>query len=176
MNGNKKLEGKTGNGITKDKKLGLANNCFFIKKQLSILQLRGWLPSLLIGVSLRVTLLWYKSCCFSNANFLVIMLTRYSSLSQQGHLQPHSKSKAWQLSKNLEPETIQQTEPSDEWDSNSSDISFSRIWERTTPFPPHSTLSWFWTHCSSYMVTVIITFSIKMSIFLKHITHNLLPG
>ena len=45
---------------------------------------------------------------------LVIMLTRYWSLSQQGHLQPHSKSKAWQLSKNLEPETIQQTEPSDE--------------------------------------------------------------
>ena len=26
------------------------------------------------------------------------MLTRYWSLSQQGHLQPHSKSKAWQLS------------------------------------------------------------------------------
>ena len=26
------------------------------------------------------------------------MLTRYWSLSQQGHFQPHSKSKAWQLS------------------------------------------------------------------------------
>ena len=29
------------------------------------------------------------------------MLTRYWSLSQQGHLQPHSKSKAWQLSTRL---------------------------------------------------------------------------
>ena len=48
--------------------------------------------------AMRVTLLWYKPCCFSNVNYFVIMLTRYWSLSQQGHLQPHSKSKAWQLS------------------------------------------------------------------------------
>ena len=34
----------------------------------------------------RVTLLWYKPCCFSNANYKmhVIMLTRYWSLSPQG--------------------------------------------------------------------------------------------
>ena len=29
------------------------------------------------------------------------MLTRHWSLSQQGHFQPHSKSKAWQLSTRL---------------------------------------------------------------------------
>ena len=28
----------------------------------------------------------------------VIMLSRYWSISQDSHLQPHSKSKAWQLS------------------------------------------------------------------------------
>ena len=66
--------------------------------QYSILQLRAWLPSLWTGVRLRVTLLWYKPCCFSNVNYFVIMLTRYWSLSQHGQLQPHSKSKAWQLS------------------------------------------------------------------------------
>ena len=38
---------------------------------------------------------WFR---FGLVNFFVIMLTRYRSLSQQGHLQPHSKSKAWQLS------------------------------------------------------------------------------
>ena len=48
-------------------------------------------------VRLRVTLLWYKPSCFSNVNYYVIMLTRSWSLSQQGHLQPYSKSKAWQL-------------------------------------------------------------------------------
>ena len=38
-----------------------------------------------------------------NVCFFVIMLdTRYWSLSQQGHLQPHSKSKAWQLSTQLQ--------------------------------------------------------------------------
>ena len=63
----------------------------------AILQLCTWLPSLWTGVRLRMTLLWYKRCCFSNANYFVIMLTRYQSLSQHGHLQPHSKSKAWQL-------------------------------------------------------------------------------
>ena len=47
---------------------------------------------------LRLTLLWYKPCCFSNATYCVIMLTRYWSLSQHGHFQPHSKSKAWPLS------------------------------------------------------------------------------
>ena len=36
-----------------------------------------------------------------NANYFVIMLTRYWSLSQQGDLQPHSKSKTWQLSTQL---------------------------------------------------------------------------
>ena len=40
------------------------------------------------------TLLLFKC---KNANYFVIMLTRYWSLSQPGHLQPHSKSKAWQL-------------------------------------------------------------------------------
>ena len=34
----------------------------------------------------------------SNANYFVIMLTRYWSLWQQGHLQPYSKSKTWQVS------------------------------------------------------------------------------
>ena len=38
------------------------------------------MPSLWTGM--RVTLLWYKPCCFSNANYFVIMLTRYWSLSQ----------------------------------------------------------------------------------------------
>ena len=46
------------------------------------------------GVRLKVTLLCYKCCCFSNVNYFVIMLTKYWSLSQQGHLQLHSKSKA----------------------------------------------------------------------------------
>ena len=55
------------------------------------------MPSLWTEVRLRVTLLWYKPSCFSNVNYYVIMLTRSWSLSQQGHLQPYSKSKAWQL-------------------------------------------------------------------------------
>ena len=38
----------------------------------------------------KVTLLWYKTCCFSNVDYFVIMLTRNWSLSKQGHLQPHS--------------------------------------------------------------------------------------
>ena len=46
-------------------------------------------------------LLGYKTCCFSNVNYFVIMLSRYWSLPLQGHLQPHSKSKAWQLSTQL---------------------------------------------------------------------------
>ena len=45
-------------------------------------RLRAWLPSLGTGVRLRLTLLWYKPCCFLNANYFVIMLTRYWSLSQ----------------------------------------------------------------------------------------------
>ena len=49
----------------------------------------------------RVTLLRYKRCCFSNVNYSQIMLARYWSLSRQNHLQLHSKSKAWQLSKQL---------------------------------------------------------------------------
>ena len=69
--------------------------------QRSILQLPVCLPSLWTGVRLRLTLLWYKCCCFSNVNYFVIMPTRYWSLSQHGHLQPHSKSKAWQLSTQL---------------------------------------------------------------------------
>ena len=48
----------------------------------------------------KVDLVMIKTC-FSNANFFVIMLTRYWSLSQQDHLQPHSKSKAWQLTTQL---------------------------------------------------------------------------
>ena len=69
--------------------------------QSTILQVCAWLPSLSIGVRLRVTMLWYKSCCFSNVNCFVFKLTRYWSLSQQGHLQPHFKSKAWQLNTEL---------------------------------------------------------------------------
>ena len=46
-------------------------------------------------------LLGYKTCCFSNVNYFVIMLSRYWSLPLQGHRQPHSKSKAWQLSTQL---------------------------------------------------------------------------
>ena len=65
------------------------------------LQLHAWLPSLWKGVWLKVTLIWYKHCCFLNTNYFVSMLTWYWSLSQQGHLQPHSKSKAWQLSTQL---------------------------------------------------------------------------
>ena len=37
----------------------------------------------------------------SNVNCLVVMLTRYWSLSKQGHLHPHSKFKDWQLSTQL---------------------------------------------------------------------------
>ena len=55
------------------------------------------LPSLSTGVRLRLTLLWYKPYCFSNANYFVVMLTRYWSLLQHGYLHAHSKSKAWQL-------------------------------------------------------------------------------
>ena len=69
--------------------------------QQSILQLHAWLPSLWTGVRLWVTLLWYKPCYFSNVNDFVIMLTRYWSPSQHGQLQPHSKSKARQVSTQL---------------------------------------------------------------------------
>ena len=48
-----------------------------------------------------LTLSRYKPCCFSNANYFVIILTWFWSLWQQGHLQPHSKSKAWHLSTQL---------------------------------------------------------------------------
>ena len=70
-------------------------------EQWSILQLHASLPNLWTGVRLGVTLLWYRRSCISNVNYFVLMLTRYCSLSQQGHLQPHSKSKAWQLSTQL---------------------------------------------------------------------------
>ena len=50
---------------------------------------------------LRLTLLWYKPRRLSNLNYFVITLTRYWSLPR-GHLQPHSKSKAWQLSAQLQ--------------------------------------------------------------------------
>ena len=43
----------------------------------SSLQLCAWLLSLWKGMRLRVTLLWYKPCSFSDANYFVIMLTRY---------------------------------------------------------------------------------------------------
>ena len=72
-----------------------------LERQWSFLQLRSWLPSLWMGVRLELTLLWYKCCCFSNVIHFVIMPTTYWSLSQQGHLQPYSKSKAWQLSTQL---------------------------------------------------------------------------
>ena len=42
-----------------------------------------------------------EACCFSKVNCLVVMLTRYWSLLQQGYFQPHSKSKAWHLSTQL---------------------------------------------------------------------------
>ena len=47
-------------------------------------------------------LVMIQTCCYSNAGDFVIMLTRYWSLSQHGQLQPHSKSKAWQLRAQLE--------------------------------------------------------------------------
>ena len=39
------------------------------------------------GMRLRLTLLWYKRCYFSNVNYSVIILTGYWSLSQYGYLQ-----------------------------------------------------------------------------------------
>ena len=42
-----------------------------------------------------------SSCCFSNVNYFDIVLTRNRSLSQRSFFQPHSKSKAWQLSTQL---------------------------------------------------------------------------
>ena len=39
-------------------------------------------------------LVMIQTSLFSNANYFVIMLIGYWCLSQQGHLQPHSKSKA----------------------------------------------------------------------------------
>ena len=42
----------------------------------------------------KVDLVMIQTLLLSKTNFFVIMLTRYCSLSQQGHLQPHSKSKA----------------------------------------------------------------------------------
>ena len=80
-------------------KLGTTEFMHFM--EYSILQLRALLPSLLTGVRLRVTLLWYKPYCFSKVNCLVVMLTRYWSLLQRGYFQPHSKLKAWQLSTQL---------------------------------------------------------------------------
>ena len=74
---------------------------WLVSYQKPILQLCAWLSSLWTGVRLGVTLLWYKPCCFSNANYFVILLPGYWSLTHQGHLQPHSKSKAWQISKPL---------------------------------------------------------------------------
>ena len=41
------------------------------------MQLCAWLPSLWTGMRLKVTLLWYKPCCFSNANYFVILLIGY---------------------------------------------------------------------------------------------------
>lgn len=52
----------------------------------------AWLPSLWIGVRLRMTLLWYKRCSFSHVNYFVIKQTRYWSLSRQGHLYSHYNS------------------------------------------------------------------------------------
>ena len=43
-----------------------------------------------------------KHSCLSNANYFVIKLTRYWSLTLQGHLEPHSKSKAQKLSTQLQ--------------------------------------------------------------------------
>ena len=40
----------------------------------------------LTGMRLRLTLLWYKRCYFSNVNYSVIILTGYWSLSQYGYL------------------------------------------------------------------------------------------
>ena len=48
-----------------------------------------------------LTLLRYKTLLLLKVKYSVIMLTRYWSLSQHGHLQLHSKSKAWQLSTQL---------------------------------------------------------------------------
>ena len=42
-----------------------------------------------------------RRCCFSNVNYFDIVLTRNRSLSQRSFFQPHSKSKAWQLSTQL---------------------------------------------------------------------------
>ena len=72
--------------------VGLINHLLFAHKAVVMV-----LPSLWTGVRLRLTLFWCKCCCFSYINYLVIMLTRYWSLSWHGHLQSHSKSKAWQL-------------------------------------------------------------------------------
>ena len=56
--------------------------------QYSILQLCAWLPSLLTGVRLKITLLlWYKPCCFSNVNWFVVKLTSYWSLLPSASLQ-----------------------------------------------------------------------------------------
>ena len=38
--------------------------------QYSILKLYAWLPSLWTGVRLRLTLLWYKPCCFFKCKLL----------------------------------------------------------------------------------------------------------
>ena len=91
------------------------------------IQLCAWLPSLLTGVRLRVTMLCYKPCCFPNVNCPVIILTRYWSLSQQAHFQPHSKSKALQLSTRLwsgplsaMPKTIRRTNY--DWFGNRSQV------------------------------------------------------
>ena len=46
-------------------------------------------------------LVMIKTLLLFKANYFVIIVSRYWSLSQQGHLQPYSKSKAWQLSTQL---------------------------------------------------------------------------
>ena len=50
------------------------------------------------GDLVMIQILLLLKCKF----FFVITLARYQSLSQQGHLQLHSKLKAWQLSKQLQ--------------------------------------------------------------------------
>ena len=53
------------------------------------------------GSEAKVYLDMIQTLLLSNVNYLVITVTRNCSLSQHGHLQPHSKSKAWQLSTQL---------------------------------------------------------------------------
>ena len=50
-----------------------------------------------VDLAMIQTLLLFKCILL----YYYFMLTRYWSLSKQGHLQPHSKSKTWQLSTQL---------------------------------------------------------------------------